>query len=331
MFKYLEEKLGNNGMFCLQETHSTPSCEDKWQQEWGGKLLFSHGSSNSKGVTVGFTKNLDVQIEKSTCDKHGRILITDITCESKKYTIIGLYNANTEQEQINTLNSLKDHIPKHDFDDDRYPILMGDLNLIFDIKLDALGGKPSLKKSSLSSFIKIKEKLDISDIFRIRNPKSKRFTFRQKNKSNERIHRRLDYIFLSNSLQEFAQKVEVLPSLLSDHSPVMLTLEKLNANKRGKGLWKLNNSLLQDNIFKTGVTETIQKTLNDLVNSNMTPHIVWEILKYEMRKFCIKFSKEKAKVKKEEKLNHENIIQSLKIIQRIITSRMMNIIVAKLG
>ncbi|NQY31509.1 MAG: endonuclease/exonuclease/phosphatase family protein, partial [Flavobacteriaceae bacterium] len=299
--------MEDNGVFAIQESHSDRSCEELWRKDWTGKLFYSHGSSNSRGVLIGFTNNLDIDIEKSTCDKHGRILIVDFTYESKKFSLINLYNANTEQEQINTLNSLKDHISNHDVDN-RYPIVMVDLNFIFDLKLDALGGKPSLKKGSISSFVKIKEMLDISDIFRVRHPNTKRFTFRQRNKASETIHRRLDYIFLANCLQEFAQKVEVLPSFLSDHSPVLLSLNNSNANERGRGLWKLNNCHLQDITFQNGVKETIKKTLNELITSSMSPHIIWEILKYEIRKFSIKFSKEKANIKNGVKLIHENII-----------------------
>ena len=36
--------------------------------------------------------------------------------------------------------------------------------------------------------------------------------------------RRQDYIFISNILQEYVTKVDILPSVLSDHSPVFLTL-----------------------------------------------------------------------------------------------------------
>ena len=31
----------------LQETHSKIETEIQWEREWGGKILFSHGSSNA--------------------------------------------------------------------------------------------------------------------------------------------------------------------------------------------------------------------------------------------------------------------------------------------
>ena len=309
MFSFLKDKLQNNGIAFLQETHSTSFCEEEWKSDWGGELLFSNGSSNSRGVIIGFTKGFDVTFEQTTQDKNGRILISDVTVDSLKYTLINLYNANSEHDQINTLNSFNDHIQKHANDCDRFPIFMGDLNFIFDTQLDALGGNPSLKKRSIASFIKIQERLDVSDIFRIRFPHTKRFTFRQKSKT-ETVHRRLDYIFLSNALQEYAQKVEILPSFLSDHSPVLLSLGHSKENNRGKGLWKFNNSHLQDGKFETGLVDVIKKTIHDLSDTSFSPHLVWEIIKYEIRKFCIKYSKLKSIEKKVEKSRHESVIQN---------------------
>ena len=42
----------------------------------------------------------------------------------------------------------------------------------------------------------------------------------------------------------------------------------------------------------------------------MSPHLIWEIIKYEIRKFCIKFSKAKSKIKRVNKLKHETVVQN---------------------
>ena len=36
----------------LQETHSLKLSADTWSAEWGGKVFFSHGTTNSKGITM---------------------------------------------------------------------------------------------------------------------------------------------------------------------------------------------------------------------------------------------------------------------------------------
>ena len=74
----------------------------------------------------------------------------------------------------------------------------GDFNLYFDTFLDADGGKPKLKINSLSRLISMMEENELSDIFRIRYPDSRQFTWRCKNPLKQR---RLDYLLISDSLQ----------------------------------------------------------------------------------------------------------------------------------
>ena len=49
---FLLMKTLNQDMFMLQETHSTVDTEKLWLDEWGGEIIFSHGTSNSKGVAI---------------------------------------------------------------------------------------------------------------------------------------------------------------------------------------------------------------------------------------------------------------------------------------
>ena len=293
--------------FFFQEAHSTPALEEKWSSDWGGRLIFSHGESNARGVAIGFTKGFDCDIQNIYCDNDGRILIVEMSKDGELFLLVNFYNANSESDQLKALHSLNDLLSKLDPDKEFQPIFMGDMNVIFDIQLDALGGNPSLKKHSLAFIIKILSKLDVSDIFRVRYPGKKRYTFRQKI-GNRVIHRRLDYIFLSNSLQEYAADIQVLPSLLSDHSPVFFCLDCSADKTRGRGVWKFNNSLLHKPDFKEGLIDTIRTTITD--NSEANPHLLWELLKYEMRKFSIKFSKKMSKISKFEKSKHEKVIKS---------------------
>ena len=92
----------------------------------------------------------------------------------------------------------------------------GDFNLIFDCKFDASGGNPILKKKSLAKLIEIKEALYLCDIWRIRNPNVRRFTFRQNHVSGF-IERRLDFFLISNILQESIIKSDALASFCTDH------------------------------------------------------------------------------------------------------------------
>ena len=85
-----------------------------------------------------------------------------------------------------------------------------------------MGGNPVLKKKSISKVLHITEKYDLTDIWRVRNPSTKGFTFR-KNHFSGFIQRRLDYIFICNSVQESVQNIDVLPSFCKDHSSLLLS------------------------------------------------------------------------------------------------------------
>ena len=122
--------------------------------------------------------------------------------------------------------------------------------LVFnDISLESLGGNPCLKMKSIAKLIQIKEKFDLCDIWRMRNPKIKRFTFWQQRILGF-IQRRLDYFFISNLLQESVNKTEVLAAFSTKHSPLLFSLDLHKDENRGKGLWKFNNSLSITLIFR---------------------------------------------------------------------------------
>ena len=148
-----------------------------------------------------------------------------------------MYNANTETEQVSVLNNLSTRLENFDATLEKKLILAGDFNLFCNSKLDAKRGKPAVKKS-LVKHIQLKEIYDLFDIWRIRNPVTSIFTFRQKNCKGF-IQHRLYYIFISNGFQEFVNNTHILKSLSTDHSSVHLYLTKENKNIKGNGFWKI--------------------------------------------------------------------------------------------
>ena len=66
----------------------------------------------------------------------------------------------------------------------------GDVNLYFDIALERDGGNPKLKIKSLSKLLAMMQESYLCDIYRIRNPDEKHFTWGCKNPF---LQRRFDY------------------------------------------------------------------------------------------------------------------------------------------
>ena len=243
LFEYFRNKISPNGIVFLQETHSTKNNEIKWKDEFRGNLYFSHGRSNSCGVLTAFLGTKPITVKKKVGDKEGRILILETSIDDCEYILINFYNANTESEQLKTFIVLNDLLLNFNLNESKRIIFAGDFNLYLNRSLDAKGGSPLLKKRSVSELIKIKEKLDLCDIWRVRNPKKINYTFRQQHFSGL-IQRRLDYVFISQNFQEMIKKTEIFAAISTDHSPVFCSVQKATNSARGPALWKFNNSLV---------------------------------------------------------------------------------------
>ena len=116
-------------------------------------------------------------------------------------------------------------------------------------------------------------------------------------------------MFTSNNFQEYIDSVDILPSFASDHSPVAITINYDSNVKRGNYSWKFNNSLLTDSTFNTEIKNHFDIVKQDIRNYE-NPHLKWEFLKYQARKFSIAFSKKKKSEDAMLVLHHENIIRN---------------------
>ena len=210
------------------------------------------------------------------------------------FLLINLYNTNKESEQLNTLltlcNLLDDITDLHCKN-----IILGDFNIFFSLTYKAHGGNQKMKNKSVATFIHIKESLGLCGIWRVRNQKKKRYTFRKQHVTGF-IKRRLDYFLVSNHLQESINKTKILTTLSTDHSPIFFSLSKNIGIPRAKGLWKFNNSLCHKPDFITELKHHLKFIYNRVSAGQITDEqLCWEYMKYEIRKFSIRFSKEKAK------------------------------------
>ena len=79
-----------------------------------------------------------------------------MTIDDTEYLLVNIYNANTGQEQLKTLQNLSVMLENFDSFCSNV-IIAGDFNLSFSKKLECKGGDPYLKKHSVSHMIKILE------------------------------------------------------------------------------------------------------------------------------------------------------------------------------
>ena len=277
--------------FCWKHTISND--ENACADDFKSQVFFSGGTSNSLGVLVAYlgSKSFVVKYKRNDCTF--RSLILDASIDDTDYILVNIYNANTETEQIKVLNNFHPLLDSLDIHQNKQIILAGDFNLFLDTTLEAEGGSPCLKKKSVAKLIKIKEHFDLCDIWRLRNPDVKQFTFRQKHASGF-IQRRLDYFFISNSLQDVITHADFFAALSTDHSPVTISISKSKNCIHDHGFYKFNSSLLSDQNYVTKTKNLIQ-TFHSNVNLIPNAQLKWELLKYEIQKFTINYIQKTCK------------------------------------
>ena len=204
-----------------------------------------------------------------------------------------LYAPNTTTEQTSFFRKLSDLINS----DERYEqckiIIGGDFNVTLDPSKDCSGGNPALK-DLVKALEEILIENDLIDIWRIQNPECRRYTWRQK---TPLIQRRLDYWFIPESLQDDVAKIGIVPAVRTDHSAVVIEINSLGTQNHGPSFWKINNSLLEDPTYVELIRENVPVWLSEI---NFCPdyRIVWDWIKYNIRRESISYSKRKASKKR---------------------------------
>ena len=92
----------------LQETYSTPNVESIWKSEWGGDIIYSHGTNHSKGVAILFNPKLDVRIESSEADKDGRYVLLEASIFESTFLFCNIYSPNDNNSQVTFFSKLND-------------------------------------------------------------------------------------------------------------------------------------------------------------------------------------------------------------------------------
>ncbi len=174
-----------------------------------------------------------------------------------------------------------------------------------------MGSDPPVGNPCSKLLNKFITELNLIDLWRIQNTKSKDFTFFLIDKTFSRI----DYIFLSPSLISSNSSISILPILLFDHSAVLCSVS-LTDVKAKSPRWRFNISLLSNQTFITSLKEYIKEFLEINMPSDVDPQILWETTKCAIRGFCISFSSTLAKAKTHQFTQLEDKIQSLQNLQK---------------
>ena len=84
----------------LQEVYSSRDIEKIWSAEWGGKVVFCHGTKHSCGTLVLFHPSLDVDVEHVEVSKKGREIVLCAKIDDYRFFFINVYAPNDIKTQV---------------------------------------------------------------------------------------------------------------------------------------------------------------------------------------------------------------------------------------
>ena len=105
------------------------------------------------------------------------------------------------------------------------------------------------------------DQLDLINIYRTFHPKTMNFTFFS---STHRTFSRIDHILGHKSSLGKFKKIEIIPSIFSDHNAVRLDLNYRRKTTKTSNIWTLNNTLLNNQ----QITEEIKKEIKMCIETN---------------------------------------------------------------
>jgi hypothetical protein len=99
----------------------------------------------------------------------------------------------------------------------------------------------------------------------------------------------------------------------TDHQSVHINFIP-GVSEKGRGYWKINNSIQQEVEYQLLINNLIDKYIYDKVSNKVDCRLLWEVLKIEIREATIIYCKSKSKFKRKARRSLE---KELKIYHHI--------------
>lgn len=283
----------------VQETQvSSEQSIQSLSSRWVGHSFWSPALGRQGGVVVLFPSRFSGVISSWKKDSEGRIVSVLVSLGSFKCNLVNVYAPTNRSDRSNFFLSVHQFF----FPNSRI-IIGGDFNC-YDSALDKFGGNVSLS-SDLSSF---KSCFNLVDAWRCKHPRVSQCSWFNSDLS---IGSRLDSFLVARDLLSSLSSCEITPCVFSDHEFVTLDVDLSHVFEFGPGVWKFNNSLLDDRVYCGLVSDLIDQHLN-FRHVFISVKDFWESLKDVIRNRTIIYSRAKRRELSRDRVRITNRLIKLK-------------------
>lgn len=224
----------------IQETHLKDEDIHRFQNKTYKILACSCALNKSKGVLILHKRSLHFSVDTLGKDDCGRFIYAAIRINHTKVLLTSIYAPNVCDHQF--MDSISGILIK--FND--YHIILGaDFNACVHPELDRSSADPNAAMPSSVALNNVIAELNLADPWRIKNGNAKAYTFYS---TRHKSFSRIDYILVDPPLIQHISTIDILPILISDHSPVTCNIT-IGVKFPKVSRWRFNNMLLYDTSF----------------------------------------------------------------------------------
>ena len=273
----------------LQETHSSAENEKQWKAEWGGNILFAHGEKTAKGVCALVPKSFQGSVNWLKSEQEGRTIVLKINFNQITLNVLGVYAPTQSNERVQEAYYQKLGDIIRNLDTTLPTVVCGDFNVHLSVAdTDNIRFRETRPNKTLRA---IMADMDLIDIWRELNPSKRRFSWRRCQPLQQS---RIDYFLISKDLftSQRVIRADIDPGVRSDHSIIVLEII-MAFGKRGPGLWRFNNTLLNNEQLTESIRSEIMsaKHLEGEYGIIENQGVLLEVLLGKIRAQCIRQSK----------------------------------------
>ena len=233
----------------LQDTHVTQSSIQYFNSLWKGKGYHSCNTTRSRGVSIMLKHTLQhelIQVKHSDC---GNFIIVVCKLGTRTYLLANVYGPNDDNPDF--YRTLRNYLELFDTD---HTIIGGDFNFVINPNLDSFNYAREYNTNAKQVFINFINDNSLVDIWRLRNPEKLEYTW---SRNNPIKCGRLDMLFVDTQLVSSVRDATIAPGYRTDHCLVVIKIQVTDV-ERGPGIWKFNESVLQDAEYINIIENTIK-------------------------------------------------------------------------
>lgn len=300
-------KLHQTDIAFIQETHLKDEEVKKFKRDWVGHVFYSSFSNKKNGVLILVHKMLNFSLVRELADANGRIICIETIINGMELTLCNIYAPNKEEPSFfHEVNRILGNVQGQ-------VVLAGDFNQVIDGALDRSRFSRTVIPKDRAAIHTLMKDNGLIDVWRVVNPNKREYSFYS---HCHKSYSRIDFILISQNLINAVIDSNVNAISLSDHAPVELCI-KIYPERLRRGRWRMNTSMLQDEVFHNELAEDLSSFFEINIGSTDNMAMVWEASKAYIRgKIIAQTSKRKKEhINTVKELEAELVIMERKLAE----------------